>query len=102
MEGAPSLEDRATRKFKTFEETASEQRGPSFQVWGGNGAHVFCCNVGDVQQIDVKLVGVEKHAASVGPEAGLIAVFVEHRPKLRETPPERSSGIVRRVPKHLA
>jgi hypothetical protein len=33
--------------------------------------------VGDAQQIDINLVGVEKHAASVGPGAGLITVFVE-------------------------
>src|SRR5712675_904521 len=62
----------------------------------------FFVVMGDVQQIDIKLVGVEKHAASVGPEAGLITVFVEHPPKLREAPPERSSGIVRRVPEQLA
>src|SRR3984957_7491905 len=56
---APSLKYRTARQFKTFEELPSEPGGQRFQTRGAESAHVFRCDVGDVQQIHVKPIGVE-------------------------------------------
>ncbi|RWQ40748.1 MAG: hypothetical protein EOS20_01490 [Mesorhizobium sp.] len=55
-----------------------------------------------MQQIDIKLGGVEKHALSISLQAVLITVLVDDLPQLREAPSQRSPWIVRDLPEHLA